>query len=57
MNEFIKIMSIHSSFKELEGDIIKKLEELNWDLIVGYDQYDETEIYIPIKKLKELLIK
>ena len=57
MNEFVQIMSISSSFKVLEGDIIKKLEELNWDLIVSHNQYDETEIHIPIKKLEELLIK
>lgn len=57
MNEFIEILTFHNLPEELKKEIIKKLEELNWDLIVSHNQYDETEIHIPIKKLEELFIK
>ena len=57
MNEFVEILTFHHLPTDLENEIIEKLEELNWEMIVSHNQYDETEIHIPIKKLEELFIK
>lgn len=59
MKAYINILTIHDSKLDsnLIKEVIKKLEELDWDLIVNDNQYDETEICIPIDKINELYFK